>query len=278
MHITLLTLFPDMFPGTLGQSLAGKALERGLWSYEVLDIRDFATDKHHTVDDKSYGGGTGLVMKPDVVGAAIEHALESNPGARIIYPTPRGVPFSQQLAYDLASGGEKQTAQANLIILCGRYEGVDQRILDKYQPLEVSLGDYVLSGGEIAAQVILDACIRLIPGVISSVEALESESFSITKQQAARPPQPKGEPAGEQDISPRIGVPCESQQTFTGTPKVSTGLLEYPHYTSPPDWQGLTVPDVLLSGNHQAIAAWRQEQSIEITKARRPDIWTMHKE
>lgn len=227
MKSIILTLFPDMFPGTLGYSLAGKGMEKDAWAYETINIRDFAMDKHKTVDDKSYGGGTGLVMKPDVVGAAIEAAKAKLPSAKLIYPTPRGTPLTQGLVQALA--------KEDMIILCGRYEGVDQRILDHYQPLEVSLGDYVLSGGEIAAQVLLDACIRLIPGVISKEEALESESFN--------------------------------------TSGISAGLLEYPQYTAPPCWKGMNVPDVLVSGHHQMVADWRLEKAKEITQARRKDLW-----
>ena len=303
MQATILTLFPEMFPGTLGHSLAGRALSSGLWSLETIQIRDFATDKHNTVDEKSYGGGTGLVMRPDVVGAAIEHALVKNPNAQLIYTTPRGVPFSQELAYKLVfrdtglgtrseqvgeraisaqsaapcesthniihsnevscPSGQETFTGANIIILCGRYEGVDQRILDKYQPLEVSLGDYVLSGGEVAAQVVLDACIRLIPGVISTGEALENESFSMPNNIIAT-----GEDSmSERAVSLRSSAPCASQQTSAGAK-----LLEYPQYTQPASWQGLEVPPVLLSGNHKHIAAWRAEQALEITKKRRPDL------
>lgn len=300
MHALILTLFPEMFPGTLGHSLAGKALEKGVWSYEVWNIRDFTMDKHKTVDDKTYGGGTGLVMKPDVVGAAIDAALAKLPNARLVYLTPRGVPFTQGMAYELtctippACGGDKggETIATNfppyappvngggkgmdLIILCGRYEGVDQRILDEYQPLEISLGDYVLSGGEIAAQVLLDACIRLLPGVISKEEALEFESFSISTTPLPNPP-PQGERGFIQSESADEPVlsnaPCESQQTFTGAINISAGLLEYPQYTAPPLWKGHAVPEILRSGNHQAVAQWRLEQAEKITQARRADLW-----
>lgn len=258
MKSTILTLFPEMFPGTLGHSIAGRALEQGLWSCECINIRDFATDKYKTVDDKSYGGGTGLVMKADVVGTAIEHAQQQNPSARLVYLTPRGVPFTQKVAYELAT--------EDMILLCGRYEGIDQRVLDKYQPLEVSLGDYVLSGGEIAAQVLLDACIRLIPGVISTPEALENESFSISKSkdEASRPSEPSAREAPS-----HVRAVSEHGEKH----QISAGLLEYPQYSSPPSWQGLDVPDVLLSGNHQAIEAWRRSESEAITKARRPDLY-----
>jgi tRNA (guanine37-N1)-methyltransferase len=242
MKAIVLTLFPEMFPGTLAHSLAGKALEKGLWSLETMQIRDFATDKHKTVDDKSYGGGTGLVMKADVLGRAIDAARAKLPDATLIYLTPRGVPFTQALAAELVNSSLRSAVGDNvtrddggIIILCGRYEGIDQRILDVYQPLEISLGDYVLSGGEIAAQVLLDACIRLIPGVISKEEALDSESFNSSGDFA--------------------------------------GLLEYPQYTAPPSWLDREVPEILRSGNHQAVANWRLEQAKAVTKSRRPDLW-----
>ncbi len=221
-----LTLFPEMFPGTLGHSLAGKALEKGLWSLEAINIRDFATDKHKTVDQSPYGGGTGMVMKPDVVDAAIQHAKAKLPHATLVYTTPRGKPFTQKMATDLLKTG--------LIVLCGRFEGVDQRVIDHHQMVEISLGDFVLSGGEIAAQAMLDACVRLIPGVISKDDAVSQESFGLSSDYA--------------------------------------GLLEYPHYTRPPLWNGLAVPEVLLSGNHEQIQHWRLEQAKHITATRRPDL------
>jgi tRNA (guanine37-N1)-methyltransferase len=221
-----LTLFPDMFPGPLGHSIAGKALEKGLWSLQVLDLRDFATDKHRTVDDSPYGGGTGMVMKPDVLGKAIEHAKSILPDATIIYPSPRGVPMTQTLVEDCKN--------SDLIILCGRFEGIDQRVIDHYGMLEVSLGDFVLSGGEIAALALLDAVVRLIPGVIGNEESIAQESFGY-----------------DADFG---------------------GLLEYPHYTRPPDWNGLKVPEVLLSGDHKKIQKWRLEQAKAVTQARRPDL------
>ncbi len=222
----MLTLFPEMFPGTLGHSLAGKALENGIWSLEAIDIRAFATDKHGTVDDSPYGGGTGMVMKPDVVHAALEAAKARLPGARVVYTSPRGKRFNQHMAETFIN--------QPLIVLCGRFEGVDQRVLDHHGMEEVSLGDFVLSGGEIAAQAMLDACVRLLPGVIGKESAHAEESFSIGKDSAR--------------------------------------LLEYPHYTRPPQWNGLEVPAVLLSGNHAEINAWRLEQAKKITQARRPDL------
>jgi tRNA (guanine37-N1)-methyltransferase len=223
-----LTLFPEMFPGPLGHSLAGKALEKGIWSLEAIDIRAFAHDKHATVDDKSFGGGTGMVMKPDVVDEAIEAAKAKLPKARLVYTSPRGVPLTQGLVEELKNTG--------IIVLCGRFEGVDHRVIEHHNMLEVSLGDFVLSGGEIAALAMLDACVRLLPGVIGKEDAITQESFSTTSTEYA-------------------------------------GLLEYPHYTRPSFWKGYPVPEVLLSGNHEQIRLWRLEQAKKITAARRPDIW-----
>jgi tRNA (guanine37-N1)-methyltransferase len=221
-----LTLFPDMFPGPLGQSLAGTALKNKLWSLEAIDIRSFATDKHRTVDDSPYGGGVGMVLKPDIVDTAIEHAKTRLPNAKILYTSPRGMPFNQALATEFKNH--------DLIIVCGRFEGLDQRVIDHHQMIEVSLGDFVLSGGEIAALAILDACVRLIPGVIGKEDAINEESFAITSDYA--------------------------------------GLLEYPHYTRPPLWKGVGVPEVLLSGNHREINNWRLAKAEEITAKRRPDL------
>lgn len=236
----ILTLFPEMFPGPLGQTLAGKALEKGIWSLKTLQIRDFATDKHKTVDAPSYGGGTGMVMKPEVLDAAIEYAKGllpriPNPESRppiIIYPSPRGIPITQPLIEKLKN--------EQLIILCGRFEGVDQRIIDHHNMLEVSLGDFIISGGEIAALAIMDACVRLLPGVIGKEDALSQESFASSSEFAR--------------------------------------LLEYPHYTRPSFWNDRSVPEVLLSGNHAEISAWRLEQAKLITAARRPDLIKKEKE
>ena len=237
----VLTLFPEMFPSTLGHSLAGKALEKGIWSLQTVQIRDFATDKHKTVDAKSFGGGTGMVMKPDVIDAAVEHAktllppLSHKPQASsptIIYPSPRGIPITQPLIEKLKN--------EQLIVVCGRFEGVDQRVIDHHNMLEVSLGDFILSGGEIVAMAIIDACVRLLDGVIGNACALSQESFA-------------------------------EQSDFAR-------LLEYPHYTRPSFWNGKTVPEVLLSGNHAEISAWRLEQARLITQARRPDLINKEKE
>ena len=228
----ILTLFPDMFPGTLGQSLAGTALKKGTWSLETINIRDFATDRHRTVDDSPYGGGTGMVLKPDIVHAAVEAAKAKLPNAQIIYTSPRGAPLNQAIVNKLVL--------QDMIILCGRFEGVDQRVIDHHNMLEISLGDFVLSGGEIAAQAILDACVRLLPGVIGKADATAQESFGLSLDYA--------------------------------------GLLEYTHYTRPPLWLGQSVPEVLLSGNHEQINAWRLQQAKNITQARRPDLMKNKKE
>ncbi len=230
MNFKLLTLFPEMFPGPLNYSLAGKALDSGKWSFSTVNIRDYAEDKHGTVDDICYGGGTGMVMRPDILGNAIDKNIGKN--SKLLYMSPRGKIFNQNKAYELVNSPE------DIVIICGRYEGIDQRIIDKYEIEEVSMGDFVLSGGEIAALMLMDACIRLLPGVISKGEALNEESFGKNKEYA--------------------------------------GLLEYPLYTRPSEWDGYKVPDVLLSGNHEKIAAWRLAQAQEITKKRRPDLWRLY--
>lgn len=221
---TVLTIFPEMFPGPLGASLSGRALEDGVWALETVDIRAFARDNHASVDDTPFGGGPGMVMRPDVVDAAAE-AVADRPGP-LVYLTPRGRPLSQARVRELAKG-------PGVRLLCGRYEGVDQRVVEARGMEEISIGDYVLSGGEPAAMVLLDACVRLLPGVLGAEESLAEESFE-------------------------------------------TGLLEYPQYTRPQDWQGRAVPEVLLSGHHARIAQWRRAQAEEITRERRPDLWARH--
>jgi tRNA (guanine37-N1)-methyltransferase len=220
---TVLTLFPGMFPGPLGQSLAGRALDAGIWSLEARDIRDAATDRHRTVDDTPFGGGAGMVLRPDVVDAAIAPVDDGRP---LLCLTPRGTPFSQSAAHRLADA-------PGVVLLCGRYEGIDQRVIEARAMQEVSIGDFVLSGGELAAMVVLDAAVRLLPGVMGTADSAEDESFAA-------------------------------------------GLLEYPHYTRPADWGGRRVPDVLLSGNHAAVAAWRHAEAERVTKDRRPDLWSRH--
>jgi tRNA (guanine37-N1)-methyltransferase len=220
----VLTLFPEMFPGSLGLSLAGKALKEGIWSLETLDIRQFSSHKHHAVDDTPYGGGAGLVLMPDVIDSALKAAAkDGETSSEVIYLTPRGAPLTQQMVEELAQG-------PGVTVLCGRYEGVDQRVLDAHNVREISVGDYVLSGGEPAALVMLDACVRLLPNVMGNEATTDEESFSA-------------------------------------------GLLEYPHYTRPANWQGREVPDVLLSGHHDRIAAWRRTQAETVTRERRPDLW-----
>ncbi len=219
----VLTIFPDMFPGPLGVSLSGQALERGLWSLRALDMRAFAEDKHASVDDVPFGGGPGMVMRPDVVGRAIAAAKADDADLPLVYLTPRGQPLDQVKARALADG-------PGVIAVCGRFEGIDQRVMEAYPGDEISLGDFVLSGGELAAMTLLDACVRLLPGVIGAQESLDEESFE-------------------------------------------TGLLEYPQYTRPRDWQGLSVPEILLSGHHEKVRAWRHAQAEDITRQRRPDLW-----
>lgn len=220
----VLTIFPEMFPGALGLSLAGKALAEGKWALEVIDIRGFATGKHRSVDDTPAGGGAGMVMRADIAAAAIDAARASaGPGTPTLYLSPRGSPLTQPRVRALAQG-------PGAILLCGRFEGIDQRVLDARDIEEVSIGDYVLSGGELAAQVFIDACVRLLPGVAGNESSLAEESFA-------------------------------------------SGLLEYPHYTRPREWEGRTIPEVLLSGDHKKIAEWRHEQAEKLTKERRPDLW-----
>jgi tRNA (guanine37-N1)-methyltransferase len=224
-HATIITLFPGMFPGPLGEALAGRALKSGIWSLETIDIRAFGLGVHRSVDDTPFGGGAGMVLRPDVLDAAIE-AAQSEVPRPLIALTPRGTPLTQARISTLAAG-------PGVVLLCGRYEGIDQRVLDRHAAEEISIGDYVLSGGEIAALAVLDATIRLLPGVMGAAESAVDESFS----------QP---------------------------------LLEYPHYTRPATWQDRAVPPTLLSGDHQAIAAWRRRAAETITQQRRPDLWARH--
>lgn len=226
----VLTLFPAMFPGPLGASLAGRALDQGLWHLAVRDIRDFAEGKHRQVDDTPFGGGAGMVMRPDVVDRALQAvAVEGEPA---LYLTPRGRPLTQGLVRELAAG-------SGLTLLCGRYEGVDERVLEKHRLVEVSIGDYVLSGGELAALVLIDAVVRLLPGVMGNEASSEEESFG---------------------------------PGFDGL------LLEHPHYTRPALWEGRAVPEVLMQGNHAAIRRWRLAEAERITRERRPDLWTGYRE
>lgn len=234
INFKILTIFPDLFPGPLAASITGGALEKNLWSIEAINIRDYAKDKRGTVDDMPYGGGAGMVLKVDVLADAIEstfaEATADLKKPKIIYLSPRGKVLTQKIARELAE--EKE-----IILLCGRYEGVDQRVLDEYEIEEISIGDYVLSGGEIATFVLIDAVLRNVEGVLGAEESLSEESF---------------------------GAKENSQ---------FDNLLEYPHYTRPQEWRGREVPDVLTSGHHKKIGQWRKEKAIEITKKNRPDLF-----
>jgi tRNA (guanine37-N1)-methyltransferase len=220
---TVLTLYPEMFPGPLGLSLAGRALQDGVWTLDAVHVREFAADKHRSVDDTPAGGGAGMVMKADVLAAALDSVADGRP---MIALTPRGAPLTQARVRELAGG-------PGAILLCGRFEGFDERIFEA-RPLEpISIGDYVLSGGEVPAMVLLDACVRLLPGVMGAASSGEEESFE-------------------------------------------QGLLEYPQYTRPVTWEGRTIPEVLRSGDHAKVAAWRHARAIEDTRLRRPDLIERH--
>ncbi len=218
----VLTLFPEMFPGPLGFSLAGQALGAGRWALDAINIRDFAADKHRSVDDTPAGGGAGMVMRADILAAAIDGARARHPGLALILLSPRGAPLTQARVRDLSTS-------PGAILVCGRFEGIDERVVAARQLEEISIGDYVLSGGEPAAMVLIDAVVRLLPGVMGAAQSGAEESFE-------------------------------------------TGLLEYPHYTRPRSWEGREIPEVLLSGDHARIAAWRRAQAEAITRARRPDL------
>ena len=220
---TVLTLYPEMFPGPLGVSLAGRALGEGVWVLDTVQIRDFATDKHRSVDDTPAGGGAGMVLKADVLATALDSVADGRP---MLALTPRGKPLTQARVRELAAG-------EGVILLCGRFEGFDERIFEARDIEPVSVGDYVLSGGELGAMIVLDACVRLLPGVMGAASSGEEESFEM-------------------------------------------GLLEYPHYTRPVDWEGRTIPEVLRSGDHAKIAAWRHAKAVEDTRLRRPDLIERH--
>jgi tRNA (guanine37-N1)-methyltransferase len=219
---SVITLFPDVFPGVLGASIIGNAKKSDIWQLETVDIRDFSVNRHRTIDSPPSGGGPGMVLKPDVAAKAIDSVAMSN-DRPIIYLTPRGRPLTQKKVKELATG-------KGVVILCGRFEGVDQRVIEARQMEEISIGDYILAGGELAAKVLIEACVRLLPGVLGRAQSAESESFE-------------------------------------------NGLLEYPLYTKPRQFEGRDIPDILLSGDHKRIARWRNERSKEITKARRTDLW-----
>jgi tRNA (guanine37-N1)-methyltransferase len=225
--VDVLTLFPDMFPGPLAQSLAGSALRDGIWQVNAVDIRGFARDKHRVVDDAPFGGGPGMVMRPDIVDAALRATIEGRADkAPVIFLSPRGRPLDQARVRALADG-------PGAVLLCGRFEGIDQRVVEAWSMEEVSLGDFVLSGGEPAALALIDACVRLLPGVMGCGASPEDESFE-------------------------------------------GGLLEYPHYTRPRIWSDREVPEVLISGHHEKVRAWRQAEAERITRERRPDLWTRY--
>lgn len=222
----VLTLFPEMFPGPLGASLSGKALESGIWALETVDIRDFASDKHASVDDSAFGGGPGMIMRADVLARAIDGACADDDGAPRILLTPRGRPLDQRRVRELA-------VTPRITVVCGRYEGVDERVVEARGLEEISLGDFVLSGGEVAALTLIDACVRALPGVMGDPASLDDESFE-------------------------------------------RGLLEYPQYTRPQEWEGRAVPDVLLSGHHERIRTWRRDEAEQATRQRRPDLWARY--
>jgi tRNA (guanine37-N1)-methyltransferase len=220
---TVLTLYPEMFPGPLGVSLAGRALAAGAWRLDVRNIRDQGIGTHRTVDDTPAGGGAGMVMRADVLAAAIDASVSVSDSRSRLLMSPRGAPLTQGRVRALAEG-------PGALIVCGRFEGVDERVIEARQLEEISIGDYVLSGGEIAAMALLDACVRLLPGVMGAADSSMEESFE-------------------------------------------QGLLEYPHYTRPPEWEGRAIPEVLMSGHHSKIAEWRQSEAKRLTRERRPDLW-----
>ncbi|HZV17915.1 MAG TPA: tRNA (guanosine(37)-N1)-methyltransferase TrmD [Sphingobium sp.] len=223
----ILTLYPEMFPGPLGVSLAGRALAEGTWACAPIQIRDFATDKHKSVDDTPAGGGAGMVLRADVLARAVDHALAARPDLPVLAMTPRGAPITQARVRALAEG-------PGATILCGRFEGFDERLFDGRPIEQVSMGDIILSGGEIGALMLLDACIRLLPGVMGAASSGVEESFE-------------------------------------------SGLLEYPQYTRPAEWEGRTIPEVLRSGDHAKIAAWRKQRAEADTRLRRPDLWERYR-
>ena len=225
-HATILTIFPEMFPGPLGISLAGKALAAGIWRLDALDIRDHANDRHRTVDDTPAGGGPGMVMKADVVARAIDAALAPDDKRPRLLMSPRGLPLTQARVHELA-------ASSGVLVICGRFEGVDERVIAGRALEEVSVGDYVLSGGEVAAMALIDACVRTLPGVMGKEASAAEESFA-------------------------------------------QGLLEYPQYTRPQVWEDRAIPDVLVSGDHAKVAAFRRAEAERLTRERRPDLWARH--
>ncbi|MFA7441558.1 MAG: tRNA (guanosine(37)-N1)-methyltransferase TrmD [Sphingomonadaceae bacterium] len=222
----IITLYPEMFPGPLGISLAGRALSTDIWRLETLQLRDFATDRHRSVDDTPAGGGPGMVLRVDVLARAVDAVRAANPAAPVLALTPRGPRLTQQRVRELAAG-------PGVALLCGRFEGFDERIFAGRAVEPVAIGDFILSGGELGAMMLVDACVRLLPGVMGAASSGDEESFE-------------------------------------------TGLLEHPHYTRPARWEGHDIPDVLRSGDHAAIAAWRRERAMADTRLWRPDLWKLH--
>ena len=230
LHAKVLTIFPELFPGSLGVSVLNRALLDKIWKLDVINIRDFAKDKHKHVDDYIIGGGSGMLLKPDVLGDAIDDVLQEWHGKkyRIIYMSPRGGVLSHKISREISEA-------QNILIICGRFEGIDERLIEHYKIEEISIGDYILSGGEVAAQVLIDSCVRLLPGVLGNDNSAEEESFAVGDSQDE--------------------------------------LLEYPQYTKPNDWKGHQVPEILLSGHHANIQKWRYEKALEKTKINRPDLY-----
>ncbi len=222
-HVDIVTLFPEIFPGPLSVSVLGRALKEGIWSINVIDLHDFAADKKIRVDDTPYGGGAGMVIRPDIIGNALDYLLEIRPkNTPIVYMSARGKKMVQRVV-------EQFSLLENIIILCGRFEGIDQRVIELYHIKEISIGDYILAGGDLAACVLVESCVRLLPGVLGNRESIKNESFV-----------------------------CDS--------------LEHSHYTRPYSWKGLTIPSVLVSGNHESIREWRRKNSDEVTTVNRPDL------
>ncbi len=232
MQVKILTLLPDMFPGPLAYSVIGRALQKGIWSLEVINIRDFALDRYHTVDGPSVGGGPGMILRPDVLADSIKYAKNGCDDYSIMYMSPRGNVLNQTKSREISY-------KKKIIIICGRFEGIDQRIIDHFHIEEVSIGDYVLTGGEIAAYALLDGCVRLLPGVLTNDSVFVEESF--------------------------------------GHDSVYTSLLEYPQYTKPLIWNDVHVPEILVSGHHKNITEWKLQQAEVYTKKHRPDLWQIYK-
>ncbi|MDX1924544.1 MAG: tRNA (guanosine(37)-N1)-methyltransferase TrmD [Rickettsiaceae bacterium] len=227
MRVKILTTIPEVFPGLLGVSLIGKAREKGIWSLEIIDIKDFALNKHRKIDDEPFGGGNGMLMLPEILARALDYAKKDMISPEIFYLSPRGKRLTQSFSKEISAIEE-------IIFICARFEGVDERVIEEYNARLISIGDYVLSGGEIAAMVVLESSLRLVPGVLANESTLSEESFNYVKNYG--------------------------------------NLLEYPQYTRPADWRGRKVPEILLSGNHKLIEKWRLEKSLEITERLRPDL------